>query len=128
LLEEYEKEWVRPIRSHVAKYEFCRGFIEKVTLSERAFVGFAAELARLVPIRELHIRPGWPRLSALLDVLLLWPRLPRLSKLALASLNLGDAGAQRLADCSALQTCTRSICVATASAMRVRWRFRDPST
>jgi uncharacterized protein (TIGR02996 family) len=51
LLSAYEVDWVRPLAHLVDAWEFCRGFIEKVTMRPGACW---ADVLQLAPVRHIH--------------------------------------------------------------------------
>lgn len=72
LLEQWDKEWVRPIRRLVRNWQFHRGFIDEVGMLARTFLKYAGRLFRRAPIQHLHLGlypwgRDWPPLAALAD-------------------------------------------------------------
>ncbi|HWG46153.1 MAG TPA: TIGR02996 domain-containing protein [Gemmataceae bacterium] len=58
ILDEWDKEWVRPIRRLVKNWEFHRGFIEDVGMLTDRFLTHASRLFCRLPIKHLRL---WPR-------------------------------------------------------------------
>jgi uncharacterized protein (TIGR02996 family) len=56
ILDEWGKEWVRPIRRLVQSWEFHRGFVENVAMWAQAFLQRGGQLFRRAPIQRLSLR------------------------------------------------------------------------
>jgi uncharacterized protein (TIGR02996 family) len=56
ILDEWGKEWVRPIRRLVQSWEFHRGFVENVAMWAHTFLQRAGQLFRRAPIQHLSLR------------------------------------------------------------------------
>lgn len=56
LLEQHEKEWVRPIRRLIRGWKFHRGFIDEVIVSNDQFLDAAERIVRAAPIQNLKIQ------------------------------------------------------------------------
>ncbi len=56
ILDEWDEEWVRPIRRFVKNWEFHRGFIDYVSMFEDRFFAHAGRLFRHAPIQHLSLR------------------------------------------------------------------------
>jgi len=57
ILDEWDKEWVRPIRRLVTNWTYHRGFIDEVVMWDYVFLLNADRLFRRVPIQHLKLRP-----------------------------------------------------------------------
>lgn len=55
ILNEWDKEWVRPIRRLITNWEYHRGFIAEVGLLADTFLAHAARLFRRLPIQHLRL-------------------------------------------------------------------------
>jgi hypothetical protein len=128
LLAAHSQEWGAPVRAITDKYEFRRGFIERVTLSARTFLNRRDELFRLTPLREVHFTDFWtdlatlaatPELARLTGIdftgrpvqwylrrLLSSPHLTRLRSLKLSRCNLHDTSLPQLAEWPGLRRLT----------------------
>lgn len=69
LLDEWDKEWVRPIRRLVYEWHFHRGFIDDVAMAPRKFFTYASRLFRRAPIQHLTLPPNSPPLTGNMVVL-----------------------------------------------------------
>lgn len=56
ILDEWDKEWVRPIRRLVQNWEFHRGFIHYVGMWADTFLKRAGQLFRRAPIQHLRLQ------------------------------------------------------------------------
>src|SRR5262245_38343641 len=56
ILDQWGKEWVRPIRRLVRSWEFHRGFIDEVGMLAPTFLKHAGQLFRRAPIQHLALR------------------------------------------------------------------------
>jgi uncharacterized protein (TIGR02996 family) len=103
ILDEWGKEWVRPIHRLVQTWEFHRGFIHRVGMVDDKFFAHAGRLFRRAPIQHLSIRARmspqsyphfWPPLNiaALADN----KHLRRLRALDLSGNELGSSGVRAL--------------------------------
>lgn len=57
ILNEWDHEWVRPIRRAVSTWEYHRGFIAEVGVLADRFLAHAARLFRRLPIQHLRLYP-----------------------------------------------------------------------
>src|SRR5262245_6990915 len=57
LLAEHEKEWAAGVAEHVLDWEWSRGCIESVTLTDETLLTHGEELFRRAPIRRLRVLP-----------------------------------------------------------------------
>lgn len=58
ILDQWDKEWVRPIRRVVKNWEYRRGFIDEVGMVADKFLAHASRLFRRLPIQHLRL---WPQ-------------------------------------------------------------------
>ncbi len=59
ILNDWDAEWVRPIRRIVENWEFHRGFIHYVGMAADKFLSHAGRLFRCAPVQHLRL---WPRM------------------------------------------------------------------
>jgi uncharacterized protein (TIGR02996 family) len=83
LLAKYAQEWAEPLRGLVQRWEFVRGFIEKVEVELATFLPGAKAAFGLAPIRHLRDQSQCPDIRKLLR---LGPLLTRLRGLELWNL------------------------------------------
>jgi uncharacterized protein (TIGR02996 family) len=55
ILDEWGKEWVRPLRRLVRGWRFHRGFIDEVEVFSGKFLSYAGRLFRQTPIQHVHL-------------------------------------------------------------------------
>jgi uncharacterized protein (TIGR02996 family) len=68
ILNEWEKEWVRPIRRLVTNWEFHRGFIGGVVMWADTFLARAGGLFRRAPVQHVGLRQRmYPQSFPILD-------------------------------------------------------------
>jgi uncharacterized protein (TIGR02996 family) len=95
LLRKHAKRWVAPIRKYVKRYEFRRGFVERVSAAADQFLDAADHLFASAPLLELSLsktKDHWPRLLAC-------AHLNRIETLSLVSNRLGPRRTVELAAC-----------------------------
>ncbi|HTU93106.1 MAG TPA: TIGR02996 domain-containing protein [Gemmataceae bacterium] len=101
ILNEWDEEWVRPIRRLVKNWEFHRGFIHYIGMSADKFLSRASQLFRHAPIQHLRLTdPSFRQVSyspigyvaALADS----QYLRRLRSLDLSENDLGSPGVRAL--------------------------------
>lgn len=110
LIQEHGARWSR----YIAKFlvpgsmpgslgcTFVRGFIGQARIAIENVVGLGAQLYMFAPIQHLDVVAGEGDPRRLFSV----PGLEHLDSISLQRLNLGDAGAQDLAECGALTRAT----------------------
>src|SRR5690242_8440639 len=55
LLEEHEDTWIEPLRRHIHRWQFARGFVERLELTGSALKEKGEELFAAVPLRRLWV-------------------------------------------------------------------------
>jgi uncharacterized protein (TIGR02996 family) len=60
LLLAYQEQWTAPLGGRARRYEFRRGFVEKVTLTPQEFLANAEGLYRVAPVQEVGFLPQIP--------------------------------------------------------------------
>jgi uncharacterized protein (TIGR02996 family) len=88
LLQQWGKTWYRPFKGLFARYEFRRGFIERVTMKAKAFVEDGERILALTPLRYVKLRDPKDHIRALAGCV-------RLARLDALDLNYGKLGAGR---------------------------------
>lgn len=88
----HRAKWEAPIRPIVGGTEWARGFIETVNVEARMFLGRAADLFRLAPIRHVRFLDVGTSLSRLMDS----PYLARLSALTIYAQHIDERLTQAL--------------------------------
>jgi uncharacterized protein (TIGR02996 family) len=89
LLQEWGKAWMAPLRGCFARYEFRRGFVERVTVQTKKFVASADAFLLLTPLRVVKLRDPRDHVERLAAT-------PALGRLDGLSLNFGKLGQARL--------------------------------
>src|SRR5262249_52437112 len=129
LLAAHAARWAASLTGQVDRYEFRRGFVERVTLPADAFRSHGDRLFSLHPILHVRLTGAWWSLGALagspllgrltgldlsgtvlhppdLRTLLASPHLGRLTELNLSSCNLTDQAVRPLAESPVLRRLT----------------------
>jgi uncharacterized protein (TIGR02996 family) len=88
-------EWLAPLGKGVYHAEFRRGFAEHLVLSAREFVRESSAIREKTPLRGIALLGAARVLARLLSE----PHLAGLSAIHFTGGMLGDAGAERLAEC-----------------------------
>jgi uncharacterized protein (TIGR02996 family) len=91
LLAEHGDEWTAPVRGIARRWEFCRGFIERIEIDDEPFLKHAETLFRRLPLRAVRLR-GRSELAALARC----PQLARVETLDLSGNALRDPHLQHL--------------------------------
>jgi uncharacterized protein (TIGR02996 family) len=101
LLAEYGDEWTAPVRGIARRWEFCRGFIERIEIDDEPFLKHASALFQRLPVRAVRLR-GRSELTALARC----PQLARVETLDLSGNALNDGRLQPLFGSPYLQRLT----------------------
>jgi uncharacterized protein (TIGR02996 family) len=109
LLAEHGDEWTAPVRGIARRWEFCRGFIERIEINDELFVKHAETLFQHQPLRAVRLR-GRAALTALARC----PQLNRVETLDLSGNGLNDRRLQPLLHSPHLKRLT-ALCLANNS-------------
>src|SRR5947209_4719841 len=64
LLAAHAADWTADLAGRVSGWQFCRGFVEEITLSAAAFLEYGADLLRPGLIRTVHLTDGGDAVAA----------------------------------------------------------------